>query len=104
MNLGPETLSAPASRSTTATRSTSWGLGTQKANEWAAKLQETLGFDKKQVSFLAYHGKNDDNHFDKLRQAISSGVIDRGAAERIVKTAKVVARLYALQLEEIDNV
>jgi 3-oxoacyl-[acyl-carrier-protein] synthase-3 len=80
------------------------GLGTQKANEWAAKLQDTLGFEKKQVSFLAYHGKNDDNHFDKLRQAISSGVIDHGAAERIVKTAKVVARLYALQLEEIDNV
>jgi 3-oxoacyl-[acyl-carrier-protein] synthase-3 len=80
------------------------GLGTAKANEWADKLQEALGLEKKQVSFLAYHGKNDDNHFDKLRQAISSGVIDQQVAGRIVKTAKVVARLYALQLEEIDNV
>jgi 3-oxoacyl-[acyl-carrier-protein] synthase III len=29
--------------------------------------------------------------------------VDRPAAERIVKTAKVVARLYALQLEELDH-
>lgn len=80
------------------------GLGTKKAAEWADKLKERLPLDDKQVSFLRYHGKNDDDHFEKLRDVIRSGYIDQKAAERIVKTAKVVARLYALQLEEIDNV
>ena len=32
------------------------------------------------------------------------GVLDRKTAEGVVKTAKTVARLYALQLEEVDNV
>ncbi len=79
------------------------GLGTRKAGEWADKLKATLGLSDKQVSFLRYHGKNDDDHFDKLRGTIRSGIIDQKMAERIVKTAKVTARLYALQLEELDN-
>lgn len=80
------------------------GLGTAKAKEWGEKLCEHLGLEKKQVSFLLYHGANDDDHFDKLRDTIRSGFIDRKGAEAIVKTAKCVARLYALQLEEIDHV
>lgn len=79
------------------------GLGTRKAGEWADKLKLRLKLTDKQVSFLRYHGKNDDNHFDKLRDTIRSGLIDHVVAERIVKTAKVTARLYALQLEELDN-
>jgi 3-oxoacyl-[acyl-carrier-protein] synthase-3 len=79
------------------------GLGTKKASEWAEQLKGALGLTNKQVSFLKYHGSNDDNHFDKLRNAISSGIVTMDVAGRIVKTAKVVARLYALQLEEIDN-
>jgi 3-oxoacyl-[acyl-carrier-protein] synthase-3 len=79
------------------------GLGSKKANEWAEKLKDRLGLTSKQVSFLAYHGKNDDDHFDRLRSTIRAGVIDEAMAERIVKTAKVTARLYALQLEELDN-
>ncbi len=55
------------------------------------------------INFLTYHGSNDDNHFDKLREVVSSGLITREIGKRIVKTAKVTARLYALQLEEIDN-
>lgn len=79
------------------------GLGTKKAGEWADKLKQKLGLTDKQVSFLRYHGKNDDDHFDRLRATIRSGIIDKKMAERIVKTAKVTARLYALQLEELDN-
>lgn len=79
------------------------GLGTRKAGEWADKLKQKLGLGDEQVSFLRYHGKNDDDHFDRLRATIRSGIIDTKMAERIVKTAKVTARLYALQLEELDN-
>jgi 3-oxoacyl-[acyl-carrier-protein] synthase-3 len=80
------------------------GLGTVKAGRWAKLLQQHLGLDDKQVSFLAYHGVNDDSHYDKLRMILSLPLIDKPMAERIVRTAKVVARLYALQLEELDNV
>jgi 3-oxoacyl-[acyl-carrier-protein] synthase-3 len=55
------------------------------------------------VSFLSYHGRNDEVHFDKLENAIQSAFVDRRAAEGIVQTAKVTARLYVLQLEELDH-
>jgi len=79
------------------------GLGRQKAKEWARALKEQLNLTDREVSFLEYHGRNDDNHFDRLRDALTSGIVNEEVARRIVKTAKVVARLYALQLEEMDN-
>ncbi len=80
------------------------GLGKKKAARWAELLRTDLHLTPQQTSFLTYHGKNDDNHFDKLKNVIRSGAIDERMAKRVVKTAKVVARLYALQLEEIDHV
>jgi len=80
------------------------GLGTGKASGWAARFKELLGLRDEQVSFLAYHGDADDDHFAKLQAILASPMIDGPAADAIVKTAKVVARLYALQLEELDNV
>jgi 3-oxoacyl-[acyl-carrier-protein] synthase-3 len=80
------------------------GLGMKKAGRWAELLREQLKLTNQQTSFLTYHGTNDDDHFAKLRQVIESGVLDRKTAEGVVKTAKTVARLYALQLEEVDNV
>jgi 3-oxoacyl-[acyl-carrier-protein] synthase-3 len=79
------------------------GLGAAKALRWAELLQARLGLADDQVRFLRYHGVNDDDHFELLRQFLRSPAVDRAAAERIVKTAKVVARLYALQLEELDH-
>jgi hypothetical protein len=35
---------------------------------------------------------------------LAAGLLDDAAVTRIVKTARVTARLYALQLEELDNV
>jgi 3-oxoacyl-[acyl-carrier-protein] synthase-3 len=80
------------------------GLGKRKAGRWAEALKSQLSLTNKEVSFLSYHGQNDDNHFDRLRAVLTSGVVDDDVAKRIVKTAKVVARLYALQLEEMDNI
>ena len=79
------------------------GLGTRKAARWAGQLQEHLGLDDGQLSFLRYHATGDDEHFQILRAALRSGVFDDAAVTRIVKTARVVARLYALQLEELDH-
>jgi len=79
------------------------GLGKRKAGQWAEALKEQLKLTNREVSFLHYHGQNDDNHFDRLRATLTSGIVNDDVAGRIVKTAKVVARLYALQLEEMDN-
>ena len=80
------------------------GLGTARASSWAAKLRTTLDLPEGAVSFLAYHGQNDDSHYDKLRAVLSAPFIDEAAARSIVKTARTVARLYCLQLEELDHV
>ena len=79
------------------------GLGRHKARQWAEALKEQLHLTNEQVSFLVYHGQNDDHHFDRLRAVLTSGILNDDVAGHIVKTAKVVARLYALQLEEMDN-
>jgi 3-oxoacyl-[acyl-carrier-protein] synthase-3 len=79
------------------------GLGRLKAGQWAEALKSQLGLADGQVSFLQYHGQNDDHHFDRLREVLASGVVTGEVAPRIVKTARVVARLYALQLEELDH-
>lgn len=79
------------------------GLGQRMARRWATKIREQLGLEAGQVSFLLYHSENDENHFEKLQSALSSGLLTKELVGRIVKTAKVTARLYALQLEELGN-
>ena len=80
------------------------GLGAQLAARWGTLIKDQLGLDDDQVSFLLYHGGNDDRHLDKLEQALAAADLDDGMVDRIVKTAKVTARLYLLQLEELGNV
>ena len=80
------------------------GLGERLAAKWGASIREQLNLRAEQVSFLLYHGANDENHLEKLEEILASGVLTRTLVERIVKTAKVTARLYALQLEELGNV
>lgn len=80
------------------------GLGNRMANHWGAQIRDQLGLREEQVSFLLYHGENDVNHFERFEQAISSDRLTMDIAASIVKTAKVTARLYLLQLEELGNV
>jgi 3-oxoacyl-[acyl-carrier-protein] synthase-3 len=80
------------------------GIGDKMANNWADRIEELSKCGAEATRFIRYHGENDDSHLDKLY-----GMLDRTAttperADAIVKTSKVVARLYALQLEEIDHV
>jgi len=38
-----------------------------------------------------------------MEAILTSGLVDDAAADEIVRCAQVVARLYALQLEELDR-
>jgi hypothetical protein len=78
------------------------GLGEKMASNWAGRIEELTGFDASCTRFLRYHGDNDDSHMDKLYGLVDRICNTQAAADEVVKTATVVARLYAMQLEEID--
>jgi 3-oxoacyl-[acyl-carrier-protein] synthase-3 len=80
------------------------GLGANKASRWVGLLQDQLGLGPGQVTFIEYHGGADEEHTEKMFEILRSDLISPQIAKRIVHTARVVARLYALQLEEIDHV
>ncbi|WP_353813713.1 iron-containing redox enzyme family protein [Agromyces sp. SYSU T00266] len=79
------------------------GLGAKRAAGWAARFQEVLGLADNQVHFMQYHQEADGAHTGDLQAILDSGIIDDAAADEIVRCAEVVARLYALQLEELDR-
>ncbi len=79
------------------------GLGANKALFWAEALSDQLGLSEEQTRFLRYHGENDDEHLGELHAAFASGLVDEAMAKDIVRVARVTARLYALQLEEVDH-
>lgn len=76
------------------------GLGQRKAGEWGGLIKQQLQLSDAQVSFLLYHGKNDESHMDEFYEILSSGILEMdGLADHIIKTSKVVTKLYQLQLE-----
>jgi hypothetical protein len=79
------------------------GLGAKRAAGWAARFQEVLGLADNQVHFMRYHEQADTQHTGDMEAILTSGLIDDAAADEIVRCAQVVARLYALQLEELDR-
>lgn len=79
------------------------GLGARRAAGWAARFQELLGLADNQVNFMRYHQDADAEHTGNLEAILTSGIIDEAGADDIVRCAQVVARLYALQLEELDS-
>jgi 3-oxoacyl-[acyl-carrier-protein] synthase-3 len=79
------------------------GLGQRIARQWGERIQEQLGLANDAVSFFLYHSKSDVKHFQRLDLAIGAGILTEKLVADTVKCAKVTARLYALQLEEIGN-
>lgn len=81
------------------------GLGSIKAAPWGRLVKERLNLPDEAVRFLLYHGENDAEHMrefeEMLRMVLAPGASGAAVAERIVMTARVTARLYALQIEEI---
>ncbi len=80
------------------------GLGAHKAQAWGEAIRDQLGLGDDAVSFLLHHGAHDGDHMGEFQAALGEAVTDEATAAAVVKTAKVTARLYVLQLEEIDNV
>jgi Iron-containing redox enzyme len=78
------------------------GLGEKMAANWAQRIEELTGCSRESTRFLRYHGNNDDAHMDKLYALVDRICSNERAANDVVTTASVVARLYAWQLEEID--
>lgn len=77
------------------------GLGSIKAAPWGRLVKERLALPDEAVRFLLYHGENDAEHMQEFEEMLRMVLPDPVVAERIVMTAKVTARLYALQIEEI---
>lgn len=80
------------------------GLGRHIAARWAEHIQAALKLPAEAVSFYVYHAKADVDHLGKLEEALSflTPVLP-ALSPRILKTARVTARLYRLQLEEIGS-
>lgn len=78
------------------------GLGEKMATHWAERIEELTGCGSEATRFLRYHGKNDDAHLQKLYSLVDRLCTSELAVNDVVSTAKVVARLYAWQLEAID--
>lgn len=81
------------------------GLGNRIAGKWGRAVQQLLNLNDDQVSFFAYHEISDsnENHFERFENAINSDALTEDLAKKILKTAKVVAKLYRMQLAEIGN-
>jgi 3-oxoacyl-[acyl-carrier-protein] synthase-3 len=79
------------------------GLGQRVARQWGERIQEQLGLPDNAVSFFLYHSESDVLHFQRLDQAIATGILTEKTVADIVRCAKVTARLYALQLEEVGH-
>jgi 3-oxoacyl-[acyl-carrier-protein] synthase-3 len=77
------------------------GLGSIKAAEWGRLVQKRLGLPPDAVTFLLYHGENDSGHMEEFAEMLRMVLPDETTAVRIVTCARVTARLYALQIEEI---
>jgi hypothetical protein len=78
------------------------GLGEKMAASWADRIQALTGCGSDATHFLRYHGHNDDAHMDKLYSLVDRICVDPASADDVVSTARIVGRLYAWQLEEID--
>ena len=73
------------------------------ANSWAERIQEITGLTANSTRFMTYHGLHDGDHMQEFYHTLNSVCVDEQASASIVKTAKVVARLYRLQLEEVEH-
>ena len=80
------------------------GLGSGSRGRGRRWSRTSCDLPEEAISFFKYHGENDGHHMDEFDRAIELAATDEATSNAIVKHAKVVARLYRLQLEELDHV
>ena len=78
------------------------GLGEKMATKWAEHI-DRLYVKENSASFMTYHAAHDGDHLDKLYRLIDRVCQNDTALHDITRTARVVARLYLMQLEEVDR-
>lgn len=79
------------------------GLGNKMSLKWAKLVNEQFTDHQNITRFLKYHGQNDEHHMRELYELIDSVAKSEHHIDDIIKTARVVGRLYCLQLNEVDN-
>ena len=79
------------------------GLGEKMARSWAERIQELTGLGENSTRFMTYHGHNDGDHMERFYDMLDEVCVDDPTVRSIIKTSRVVARLYRLQLEEVDH-
>lgn len=79
------------------------GIGKRLAGYWGEMIKDQLQLKDEQVSFFTYHGVADEKHFHRLEEALNHPLMNMDLAKQIAKTAKITARLYKMQLEELGN-
>lgn len=80
------------------------GLGNKMAVKWSKFINEQFTFKNTATSFMDYHSENDEHHLAELYNLIDRVATSTQNIDDIIRTAKVVAKLYQMQLEEVDNV
>jgi len=78
------------------------GIGNKMAVHWAQRVRQLFETDNT-AKFMSYHGLHDGEHMEELYRLIDRVCHTEDHLHAITRTAKVVARLYLLQLEEIDH-
>lgn len=79
------------------------GLGNRMAGYWGELIQKQLKLKNNQVDFFLHHGVADLEHFKGLEKAVNHPKMNMEIAQRMVKTARITANLYVMQLEELGN-
>ncbi len=79
------------------------GMGKMKAGEWADRIDSTLDLQGKGLGFLRHHAQADQEHINRFLMLINLPFITEEIAEKMVKTAKITAALYAMQLAHLND-
>lgn len=79
------------------------GLGDKMARDWALRIEDLTGSDGSNTRFMRYHAANDEQHMGKFYGLLDRVCVDSRSAGAIVTVSRAVGRLYAMQVEEIDN-
>lgn len=79
------------------------GLGQKMACDWATRIDELIEGNGEYTKFMLYHAENDSTHIEKMYSLIDRVCQSESDVNDILRTARVVGKLYAMQLQEIDN-
>lgn len=79
------------------------GLSSRLCGRWRRSLVERLAMTDEQLTFLGHHAKHEDHDVTgPIDELLPAERLTEELVDQIVRTARVTARLYLLQLEELE--